>query len=194
MSDVKEFLARKEIEFSVKRYALDALSAMALGLFSSLLIGLIIQTIGQQTEKGFGANAVSTFLIAIGGFAMSLMGPAIGVAVAHALKAPPLVLFASVATGGLGAMAWAEGTVAGGPAGAFVAVVIGAEFGKLVSKETKIDILVTPAVTILMGGLAARLIGPLVGALMRGLGEVIMNATELQPFWMGIVVSAIVGL
>jgi uncharacterized membrane protein len=190
----KEFLARKNIEFSVRRYALDALSAMALGLFASLLIGLIVRTIGEQIGIHAGESAFTAFLTAAGQAAMSLVGPAIGVAVAHGLKAPPLVLFASIATGWMGNMAWIEGGAAGGPAGAFVAVVIGAEFGKLVSKETKVDIIVTPLVTILMGGLAAKFIGPVIGALMTGLGRVIMNATELQPFWMGIVVSVIVGL
>lgn len=194
MGKVKDFLAHKNIEFSVRRYAYDALSAMALGLFSSLLIGLILQTIGEQTGKLFGENSISAFLITIGTFAMGLMGPAIGVAVANGLKSPPLVLFASIATGGLGAMKWTEDGVAGGPAGAFIAVVIGAELGKLVSKSTKIDIIVTPAVTLITGGLAAKLIAPLVGALMSGLGNVIMKATELQPLWMGIIVSVIVGL
>jgi uncharacterized membrane protein len=190
----KEFLARKNIEFSVRRYALDALSAMALGLFASLLIGLIVRTIGEQIGIHAGESAFTDFLTTAGKAAMSLVGPAIGVAVAHGLKAPPLVLFASIATGWMGNMAWIEGGAAGGPAGAFVAVVIGAEFGKLVSKETKVDIIITPLVTILVGGLAAKFIGPVIGALMTGLGRVIMNATELQPFWMGIVVSVVVGL
>jgi uncharacterized membrane protein len=194
LSKTKDFLARKDIEFSVRRYAYDALSAMALGLFASLLIGLIIKTIGEQIGIHAGESAFSLFLMTIGGFAMGMVGPAIGVAVAHGLKAPPLVLFASIATGGLGAMAWIDGGPAGGPAGAFVAAVIGAEFGKLVSKETKVDIIVTPLVTILAGGIAAKFIGPVIGALMTGLGKVIMNATELQPFWMGIIVSVVVGL
>jgi len=190
----KEFLKKKDIEFSVKRYALDALSAMALGLFASLLIGLIIKTIGEQIGLFAGESAFTAFLVLVGTWAMGMVGPAIGVAVAHGLKAPPLVLFASIAVGYLGNMAWVEGEPAGGPAGAFVAVVIGAEIGKLVSKETKVDIIVTPLATILAGGLVAKFVSPLIGALMKGLGIVIMNATELQPFWMGIVVSVIVGL
>lgn len=185
---MKNFLERKDIEFSVKRYAYDALSAMALGLFTSLLIGLIIKTIGEQSIAALGENVVSDFLIQAGGFAMGMMGPAIGVAVAYGLKSPPLVLFSCLACGGMGA------EFGGGPAGAFVAAAIGAEFGKAVSKETKLDIILTPATVIIMGGLAAKLIGPAVGALMKGLGTVIMNATELQPFFMGIVVAAIVGL
>ena len=194
MSNVKEFLARKDVEISVKRYALDALSAMALGLFASLLIGLIVKTIGEQLGIHAGESDFSLFLIKIGSAAMAMVGPAIGVAVAHGLKAPPLVLFASIATGYMGNMVWVDGGAAGGPAGAFVAAVIGAEIGKLVSKETKVDIIVTPLVTILAGGIAARFIGPVIGALMTGLGKVIMNATELQPFFMGVIVSVVVGL
>ncbi|MCL1895026.1 MAG: PTS sugar transporter subunit IIC [Clostridiales bacterium] len=194
MGKAKEFLARKDVVISVKRYALDALSAMALGLFSSLLIGLIIKTIGEQLGIHAGESDFSLFLVKIGSAAMAMVGPAIGVAVAHGLKAPPLVMFACIATGYMGNMAWVEGGAAGGPAGAFVAAVIGTEIGKLVSKETKVDIIVTPLVTILVGGIAARFIGPVIGALMTGLGKVIMNATELQPFWMGIIVSVVVGL
>ncbi len=184
---MKEFLKRKDIEFSAKRYFNDALSAMALGLFSSLLIGLIIKTLGEQTTNLIGDNPVSAFLIETGGIAMGLMGPAIGVAVAWGLKAPPLVLFASVVTGSMGA-------ALGGPAGAFLAAAIGAEFGKAVSKETKVDILVTPATTLIAGMIRAKVFGPAIGALMTGLGKVIMAATELQPFLFGIIVAVVVGL
>lgn len=186
MSKWKEFLARKDIEFSAKRYFNDALSAMALGLFASLLIGLIIKTIGEQTAILFGENSVSAFFFDAGSQAMALMGPAVGAAVAFGLKAPPLVLFASIITGGLGAV--------GGPAGSFLAAAVGAEFGKAVSKETKVDIIVTPAVTILAGGLSALLFGPMVNALMTGLGEIIKTATVMRPFMMGIIVSVVVGL
>jgi len=184
---MKEFLQRKDIVFSAKRYFNDALSAMALGLFSSLLIGLIIKTLGEQTINLAGENMLSGFLIEVGVIAMGLMGPAIGVAVAWGLKAPPLVLFASAVTGSMGA-------VLGGPAGAFLAAAIGAEFGKAVSKETKVDILVTPATTLIMGMIAAKVFGPAIGALMTGLGKVIMAATEMQPFLFGIIVAVIVGL
>lgn len=184
---MKEFLKRKDIEFSAKRYFNDALSAMALGLFSSLLIGLIIKTLGEQTTNLIGANPVSAFLMETGGIAMGLMGPAIGVAVAWGLKAPPLVLFSSVVTGSMGA-------ALGGPAGAFLAAAIGAEFGKAISKETKVDILVTPATTLIAGMISAKVFGPAIGALMTGLGKVIMAATELQPFLFGIIVAVVVGL
>ena len=181
------FLARKNIEFSVKRYLIDALSAMATGLFASLIIGLIIKTIGEQVANIAGDNGFSAVCVLIGGAAMAMMGPAIGAAVAHGLKAPPLVIFASIATGYMGADF-------GGPAGAFVAAVIGAEFGKAVSRETKVDIIVTPAVTLVAGILAAKFIGPAVSALMKGLGFIINSATELQPFAMGIIVAVIMGL
>ena len=179
MEKVKEFFARKNIVFSADRYLIKALSAMALGLFSSLLAGLIVKTIGQQ----LGIN----LFVEIGTLAMKLMGPAIGVAVAYGLGAPPLVLFTSVITG----MAGAE---FGGPAGSFVAAVFGAEFGKMVSKETKLDIMVTPMVTMIMGFLAAMLIGPPINTFMKWLGTTIMWATELRPLIMGIVVATIVGL
>ena len=131
----------------------------------------------------------------IGGIAKTYMGAAIGVAVAWSLKAPPLVLFTSVVTGMMGATMTGFGIdVAGGPAGAFVAVALGAEFGKMVSKETKVDILVTPAVTLIMGGIGAKLIGPAIGWCMLKLGDLIMTATEWQPFLFGIVISVVVGL
>ncbi|MDD4583610.1 MAG: PTS sugar transporter subunit IIC [Eubacteriales bacterium] len=187
MSKIGNFLERKDIRFTVKRYVNEALSAMAVGLFSSLIIGLIIKTLGEQTINLIGENAASLLLIEVGSVAMSMMGAAIGAAVAFGLKSPPLVIFSSIITGGLGA-------TLGGPAGAFVAAAIGAEFGKAVSKETKVDIIVTPAVTLIVGVLGAKTIGPVVSALMMGLGKVVMQATELQPFLMGITVSVIMGL
>lgn len=194
-NEKKDFFKRKDIEISAKRYLQDALSAMALGLFGSLLIGVIFDTIGVQTANLFGDNAVSAFCVEIGAQAKAYMGAAIGVAVAWSLKAPPLVMFTSVVTGMMGATMTGFGIdVAGGPAGAFVAVALGAEFGKMVSKETKIDILVTPAVTLIIGGIGAKLIGPAIGWCMLKLGDLIMTATEWQPFTFGIVVSVVVGL
>ena len=179
MGKVKEFLKRKDIVFSVDRYLIKALSAMAQGLFASLLAGLIVKTIGEQLGW--------SFLVDIGTWAMDMMGPAIGVAVAHGLGAPPLVLFASVITGAVGAEF-------GGPAGSFIAAVIGAEFGKMVSKETKLDIMVTPIVTFFMGYVAAYFLGPYINDFMLWLGSALMWATEQQPLIMGIVVSTLVGL
>jgi uncharacterized membrane protein len=189
----KGFLARKNIVFSLERYFIDALGAMALGLFASLIVGLILKTAGDQLTTLFGVNALFTFLTNIGATAMGMMGPAIGVAVAYGLGAPPLVLFASVITGAAGAAAGAGGLTAG-PAGAFIAAVVGAEFGKTISKETKLDIILTPAVTIAAGILAANFVGPYVAWFMLKLGEVIMWATVQQPVPMGILVAVLMGL
>ncbi len=176
----QSFLKRKNIEISVKRYLIDAMSFMALGLFASLLIGTIMNTLGTKLGIPFLSETIWPIC-------KDMTGAAIGVAVAYGLQAPPLVLFASVITG-------AAGNALGGPAGAFVAAVLGAEFGKIVSKETKIDIIVTPAVTIIIGVLVGTAIGPAVNAFMTATGELIMYATTLQPFLMGIIVSIIVGM
>ena len=194
MSKTKEFLARKDIEISVKRYAVEAMSTMTLGLFASLIIGLIIKTLGEQIGINAGESLLTEFLIKIGSTAMAMVGPAVGIGIAYGLKAPPLVMYSCAVVGFMGNMAWEEGGAAGGIAGALVAVIIAAELGKMVSKETKVDIIVTPAVTIISGGLIAKLIGPPIGALMTGLGNLIMNATDLQPFWMGVIISVIIGL
>lgn len=178
-SKLKAFLKRKNVEISVQRYFIDALGSMAQGLFASLLIGTIFNTIGQQFNIPFLSETVWPI-------ANSMTGSAIGVAVAYVLNAPPLILFSSTITG-------AAGNVLGGPAGAFIAALIGTELGKLVSKETKLDIIVTTGVTILSGVLVGSIIGPLIGGLMTATGEVIMYATELAPFLMGVIVSVIVG-
>ncbi len=187
LQTVKTLLKRKDIEFSRRRYLLDALSAMTQGLFASLIIGLIFKTAGEQLAGLMGENAFTGFLVQVGTTASGLMGPAIGVSVAWGLKAPPLVLFSGVITGAMGA-------ALGGPAGAFVSAALGTEFGKLVSKETKVDIIVTPATALTAGMLSALTIGPVVSTLMKGLGTLLMHATELQPFFMGIFVSVLVGL
>ena len=183
----KAFLIKKDIVFSPKRYLQDGLSAMAMGLFASLLVGLIIKTIGTEWIKLGGENSIAHFLEKIGTESMKYMGAAIGIAVARGLNAPALVMFTSAVTGMLGAEL-------GGPAGSFVAVALGTEFGKAVSGETKVDIIVTPAVTLIIGGLAAISIGPVIGRLMTGLGAFIIKATEWRPFLFGIVISVIVGL
>lgn len=198
MEEKISFFKRKDVEISFQRYVLDALSAMALGLFASLLIGLIFKTLGQQLANIPGWNikmTVPAFLILIGEKAMMMMGPCIGVAVAKALKAPPLVLFASVITGMMGATFTGFGIVVnGGPAGAFIAAAIGAEFGKMVSKETKVNIIITPAVVIVTGGIAAKLIGPGIGWLLIELGKTLEAATKWQPFFFGIFIAVVVGL
>ena len=178
-AEKQSFLQRKNIVFSLHRYGIEALGAMALGLFSSLIVGLILKVIGDKT----GIKLLTDY----GLQAMAMMGPAIGVAVAFGLKAPPLVLFASTITGMAGAKL-------GGPAGCFVAAVIGAEFGKLGSKETKVDIIITPMVTIITGVATGVFIGPTINTMMVALGALIMKATELQPIPMGILVSVLMGL
>ena len=182
MADFKAFLKRKNIEFSAKRYGIDALGAMAQGLFCSLLIGTIIKTLGQQ--------AGIPFLTDIGSYAMSVSGPAMAVAIGYALRADPMVLFSLAAVGWA---ANAEGG-AGGPLAVLLIAIVAAECGKAVSKETKIDILVTPAVTILVGVALAKWIAPPIGAAAQAFGLVIDSATKLQPFWMGIAVSVLVGI
>ena len=175
MEGFKAFLKRKNIEISAKRYGIDALGAMAQGLFCSLLIGTIIKTLGQQLSI--------QYLIDIGAYAMSVSGPAMSVAIGYALKADPMVLFSLAAEGG-----------AGGPLAVLIIANIAAECGKMVSKETKVDILVTPGVTILIGVALAKLIAPPIGTVASAFGLVIDNATKLQPFWMGIAVSVLVGI
>ncbi len=179
---MKEFLKRKNIEISLKRYGIDALGAMAQGLFCSLLIGTIIKTLGQQ----LGIQ----YLVDIGAYAMAVAGPAMAVAIGYALKADPMVLFSLAAVGWA---ANAEGG-AGGPLAVLIIAIIAAEFGKAVSKETKVDILVTPFVTIFVGVALAKFIAPPIGSLANAFGELIVKTTELQPFWMGIAVSVLVGI
>ena len=182
MEKFKAFCKRKNIEVSAKRYGIDALGAMAQGLFCSLLIGTIIKTLGAQLGV--------PFLTDIGTYAMSVSGPAMAVAIGYALKADPMVLFSLAA---VGYAANAEGG-AGGPLAVLIIAVVAAECGKAVSKETKIDILVTPAVTILVGVALAKWIAPPIGTAASAFGIVIDNATKLQPFWMGIAVSVLVGI
>ncbi|HWR23225.1 MAG TPA: PTS sugar transporter subunit IIC [Feifaniaceae bacterium] len=177
-----EFLKRKDIVFSVKRYGIDALGAMAQGLFASLLIGTIFSTLGEQLGL--------RLLVDIGSFAKAATGPAMAVAIGYALHCPPLVLFSLVAVGG------AANTLggAGGPLAVLVVAIVAAECGKAVSKETKVDIIVTPCVTIASGVLLSALCAPAIGAAASAVGNSIMWATELQPFLMGILVSVIVGV
>ncbi|MBP5618446.1 MAG: PTS sugar transporter subunit IIC [Clostridia bacterium] len=182
MASFKAFLKRKDIDFSAKRYGIDALGAMAQGLFCSLLIGTIIKTLGTQ----FGVQ----FLTDIGTYAMAIAGPAMAIAIGRGLKATPMVLFSLAAVGWA---ANAEGG-AGGPLAVLIIAIVAAECGKLVSKETKVDILVTPAVTILVGVALAKLIAPPIGVAANAVGSAIMWATEQQPFLMGILVSVMVGL
>ena len=187
---MKAFLQRKNIVFSAKRYGIDALGAMAQGLFCSLLIGTIVKTLGQQLGL--------QFLIDVGGYASAMSGPAMAVAIGFALQAPPLVLF-SLATVGYAANALGSTTLAGtpgagGPLAVLFIAIIAAECGKAVSKETKVDILVTPLVTILIGVGLSALIAPAIGTAASAVGDFVEWATVLQPFWMGILVSVVIGV
>lgn len=178
----KEFLDKKNIDITFKRYGIDAMSAMAQGLFASLLIGTILSTLGTLIH--FDA------LVEIGNFAKGVAGPAMAVAIGYALQAPPLVLFSLIAVGqasnALGG--------AGGPLAVYFIAIIAAEFGKAVSKETKFDILVTPAVTIIIGVLLSQWCAPAIGKGATSIGNLIMWATTKQPLVMGIIVSVIVGV
>jgi len=182
MDKLRDFLKRKNIVISAKRYGIDALGAMAQGLFCSLLIGTIVKTLGQQLQI--------PFLVDAGAFASAMSAPAMAIAIGYALQAPPLVLF-SLAAVGQAANAMGK---AGGPLAVLFIAILAAEVGKAVSKETKIDILVTPTVTILTGVALAYLIAPPIGALADSFGTLINRTTMLQPFWMGIAVSVLVGI
>ncbi len=193
MKKVQAFLKRKNVEISVQRYLIDALGAMAQGLFCSLLIGTIINTIGTLFHIGVLTQSVATIAgvdYTVGGLATAMSGPAMAVAIGRALECPPLVLFSLItvgfATNALGG--------AGGPLAVLFVAILTAEIGKIVSKETKVDILVTPLVTIGVGVAFAALLAPPLGALAMKTGALIMWATELQPFLMGILVSVIVGI
>ena len=197
MEKIQAFLKRKNIVFSAKRYFIDAMSAMAQGLFCTLLVGTILNTIGTQFHIAFLTDA---FLIikqgdqvlayTIGGLCSLLVGPGMAVAIGRALECPPMVLFSLIpvgfATNALGG--------AGGPLAVFFVAILASEIGKAVSKETKIDLLVTPIVTILCGiGFAAIVAAP-IGTAASAVGKAIMWATDLQPFFMGILVSVIIGV
>ena len=193
METVRGFLRRKNIVISAKRYGIDALGAMAQGLFCSLLIGTILNTLGTQ----FGIGFLTAQLITIngvgytaGGLASFMSGPAMAVAIGYALQAPPLVLFSLVTVGyacnALGG--------AGGPLAVLFVAIIAAEVGKAVSKETRVDILVTPIITILAGLGASWIIAPPIGGAASAFGQLIMRTTELQPFFMGVLVSVLVGI
>ena len=182
MEKIRAFLKRKNIVFSAKRYFIDAMSAMAQGLFCSLLIGTIIKTLGQQLNL--------PFMVEMGGFASAMAAPAMAIAIGYALKADPLVLFSLAAVG----QAANSMGGSGGPLAVFFIAIIAAEIGKAVSKETKIDILVTPFVTIFAGVAISYLIAPPIGSVANAFGTLINKTTALQPFWMGIAVSVLVGI
>ena len=193
MDKIKAFMKRKDIEISLKRYGIDALGAMAQGLFCSLLIGTIINTLGTQFKIPFLTTPVATISgteYTVGGLASAMSGPAMAVANGYALKCPPLVLFSMITVG------FASNALggAGGPLAVLFVAILAAEFGKAISKETKVDILVTPLVTIGVGIFFSWLIAPALGKAAMWIGNIIMWATDQQPFLMGILVSVVVGM
>lgn len=181
-----------EKKFSIKSYFIDTLGSMALGLFSSLIVGLILEQIGSK----LGVN----ILVELGKMAKFLMGPAIGIAVAYGRKAPALVVFSSAVTGAIGAgtiflnAAGQYGIRIGEPMGAYVAAVVGIEIGRLIAGKTKVDIVLVPSSVIIAGGITGKYISPVVSAIMSALGSIINTATVMSPIPMGILVSVIMGM
>lgn len=193
MNKFNSFLNRKDIEFSFRRYGLDAMSAMAQGLFCTLLIGTILNTVGSQFHIGIFTKEIVNMAgkgLTIGGLAQAMAGPAMAVSIGYALKAPAMVLFTLVP---VGYAANAMGG-AGGPFAVYLVAIFASEMGKAVSKETKVDLLVTPTVTLLAGVGIAWLIAAPVGNAANSLGRLIMWATELHPLMMGILVAVLVGM
>ena len=196
----------KTIKKYAKKYFIDAMSAMALGLFASLLIGTIFGTVGIYLGPDYisneTVNAIGGFFSEMKTFAQGASGMAIGVAIAYSLKADPLVMFSCAAVGSLSyslgaTIILADGSsiaYTAGPAGAYVAAIFAVEIGMLVSKKTRVDILVTPTVTIIAGYALAKIICPAVAYIMYYLGDFINTATEMQPFLMGIIISVVVGI
>ena len=176
----------------IRQYFTKTLNGMALGLFASLIIGLILKQIGELT----GIQLLVTF----GSVAQVLMGPAIGAAVAYSVKASPLGIFASIVTGAIGA-----GSVniietgqmiirVGEPMGAFIAALAAAEFSKLIAGKTKVDIVIVPALTIIVGGLVGVTLSPVIASFMKSFGALINAATELQPIPMGVILAVVMGM
>lgn len=182
MSKFKEFLVKKDIVFSGKRYGIEAMGAMAQGLFASLLIGTILKTLGMIPGL--------SFLVDIGGYCSAVSGPAMAVAIAYALKAPPLVLFSAAGVGYAANMLGG----AGGPISVLLIAIVAIELGKMVSKETKVDILVTPLVTLLVGCGLAIPVAPAIGFITSKITVFIDFSMTLMPFLMGMIVSVVIGV
>ncbi len=176
---MKSYLQKKNIEISLQRYGIDAMNAMALGLFGSLIVGLILKNLG--TWLGI------PFLLEIGAFAQSMMGAAMGGAIAYTLKAPVLVIVSNIVVGAFAAKT-------GGPVGVFLAVSFTSEFGKLISKTTPIDIILTPILSLIVGTLFADLIGEPVQQFMLAISNFIEWSVELQPFIMGMILAVVMGM
>ena len=188
---MRAYFKAQNIEFSVNRIFIDGLGGMAYGLFASLLIGTIISTVGTylfDLRFTLWGNEYSLFADA-NGFAKAVQGAAMAAAIGYAMKAPAFVLY-SLLTVGYAANALGG---SGGPLSVFFVSIVSIFFGKRVSKRTPVDLIVTPAVTILTGVLAAMLIAPPIGKIGTVIGNFIMWATEMRPFVMGLLVSAVMG-
>jgi uncharacterized membrane protein len=179
MGKFLEYCRHKDVDLTAKAYFIDALGAMALGLFASLLIGTIFQTLGDQLGIGV--------FVTIASYAKQATGAAIGIAIASTLRCKGLLLYSTIAVG-------IAGNTLGGPLGAYIAVLVAVELGKMVYKETPVDILVTPTVVIVSGVLVAIALGPGIDKIMTALGTFIENATEMRPFIMGVIVSVVIGM
>ncbi len=177
---MRAFLQKKDIQISSKRYFIDAMGAMAYGLFATLLVGTILKTIGEELGIPFLTTVVWPF-------ANQATGPVIALAIAYSLRAPQLVLFSSAVVG-------VAAYQLGGPLGVFIATIVAVEIGKAVAGETRIDIVVTPIVTVLVGVALAQLIGPSVNQVMQWIGQLIILSTEANPLIMGMVIAVVVGM
>lgn len=193
MGKTNSFFQKKNIKISPKLYFVDAMGSMALGLFSTLLIGTIFNTLGTYLNL--------SVLNEIADFATAVTGAVIGIAIANTLSAPPLVMFSAAVVGYAGYMLGSTFQLGGkdivltaGPAGAFVVVIIAVELGKLVSKTTPVDIIVTPAVTIIPAVLLGKLVCPYIAYAMYYIGAFVNSATEMQPLLMGIIISVVIGI
>ena len=191
MTKIKEFFARKGVTPSGKLYFVDAMGAMAVGLFATLLIGTIFQTLGDYTGWEFFSQIAT--------YAKACTGAALGVAIGHALNAPPLVLLSGAVVGSVAnnlptTFDGLDNPLTAGPAGAFVVCILAVELGKLVSKETPVDILVTPTVTIVSGMALSLAVCPLISYGMYWLGYFVNTATEMQPLLMGVIIAVVMGM
>ena len=199
---LRSYLTKKGVSLSPKVYFVDAMGAMALGLFASLLMATIFGTVLKYIPSGNVFHELLSLLSSYAPATGGATGAVLGVAIAYALRAPALVMFASGVVGLCGndmltAITAADGitkSVAAGPAGAFLCVIVACEVGKLVSGETKVDIIVTPAVTLTAGMITAMVVCPTVSYVMYWLGYFINYATTIMPFFMGIIISVLVGV
>lgn len=192
LTGMKKYFKEQNIEFSVQRILIDGLGGMAHGLFASLLIGTIFNTIGTylfDLHYTLWGQEIA-LLVNANEFCRTVQGAAMAGAIAYSMKSPPYIIYSCLAVG------YATNSFggAGGPLAVFFVTIITVFLGKLVSKRTPVDLIVTPTVTILGGILIASVIAPPIGAAASWLGNIIMWATNQQPFLMGILVAAIMGI